>query len=198
MKKIAIYGGSFDPPHKGHRLLAGNLAKACGAEKVIIIPTAMSPFKNNSGASSRERFEMCKLAFNEPVFEVSDIEINRGGKSYTIDTVKSVKELYPDSQLYLFMGDDMFLSFDRWYKYDEIARMCTIVTACRTEKLTELDNMKAFARNVLSLGEDGVIFCESVPIEISSTAIRQNVRKASFDYLDEAVVRYISEKGLYL
>lgn len=198
MEKIAVYGGSFDPPHKGHKLLAENLAKSCGAEKVLIIPTAMSPFKNTSGATPIQRYEMCKLAFADSLFEVSDIEISRGGKSYTVDTLRRVKDIYPQSELYLFMGDDMFLSFDKWYKHDEIARMSKIVTACRTKKLEELDNMKSFARNVLDLGEDRVILCESVPIEISSTIIRENVRNNSFQYLDEAVALYIKEKGLYL
>lgn len=198
MEKVAIYGGSFDPPHKGHRMLAENLARACGVQRVLIIPTAMSPFKSTSGASCVDRLEMCKLAFSGELFEVSDIEINRGGKSYTIDTVNAVKERYPDSRLYLFMGDDMFLSFDKWYRHKEIARACKLVAACRTENLGELENMKLFSRDVLGLGADDVIFCENVPVEISSTTIRQNIGKGCFDYLDDAVVRYIKDKGLYV
>ena len=89
MEKIAIYGGSFDPPHKGHKLLACNLAEICGADKVIIIPTALSPFKESSGATAQERYEMCRMAFNEPLFEVSDIEINRGGKTLSQSIVIS-------------------------------------------------------------------------------------------------------------
>ncbi len=198
MKKIAIYGGSFDPPHEGHKLLAENLSENCGAHKVLIIPTAMSPFKNTSGATAAQRYEMSKLAFTEPVFEVSDIEINRGGKSYTVDTVNKVKELYPDSELYLFMGDDMFLSLDKWYKYEEIVSKCVIVAACRTERLEKLQSMKAFARDVLRLGEGRVIFCESVPVEISSTTIRENVKNNCFDYIKADVAEYIKAKGLYL
>ncbi len=198
MKRIAIYGGSFDPPHKGHKLLAKNLAKSCGAEKVLIIPTAMSPFKNTSGASSSQRYEMCKLAFSDSLFEVSDIEINRGGKSYTVDTVNKVKELYPESSLYLFMGDDMFLSFNKWYKHEEIARMCTLVSACRTRELSKLENMKSFARDTLELDDEGVIFCESVPIEISSTIIREKVKSGCFEYIESDVAEYIKAKGLYL
>lgn len=198
MRKIAIYGGSFDPPHKGHKLLAENLAKSCGAERVLIIPTAMSPFKNFSGATSFQRYEMCTLAFSDSLFEVSDIEINRGGKSYTIDTVNAVKALYPESELYLFMGDDMFLSFNKWCKYEEILQKCTLVAACRTRNLEELDNMKSFARDVLNSREGKVIFCESVPVEISSTTIRQNVRNNCFEYIDDDVAEYIKAKGLYL
>ena len=199
MKKIAIYGGSFDPPHKGHKLLACNLAEICGADKVIIIPTALSPFKESSGATAQERYEMCRLAFNEALFEVSDIEINRGGKSYTVDTLKAVKKLYPEALLYLFMGDDMFLSFNKWYKYKEILELCVPVAACRTENLEKLEMMKSFAKTVLNLNEDGAIICESVPIETSSSEIRESLKNGSeSNALDQEVYRYIKTKGLYI
>ena len=199
MKKIAIYGGSFDPPHKGHKLLACNLAEICGADKVIIIPTALSPFKESSGATAQERYEMCRLAFNESLFEVSDIEINRGGKSYTVDTLKAVKKLYPEALLYLFMGDDMFLSFNKWYKYKEILELCVPVAACRTENLEKLEMMKSFAKTVLNLNEDGAIICESVPIETSSSEIRESLKHGSeSNALDQEVYRYIKTRGLYI
>lgn len=197
MEKIAIYGGSFDPPHKGHKLLALNLAKACGARRVIIIPAATSPFKSGSRASAEDRLNMCRLAFCDGMFEVSDIEINRGGKSYTVDTVKSIKALYPDAQLYLFMGEDMLLSFNRWYKYEEILSMCGIVAACRTENLEKLDKMKDFASRVLGLDENKAVICESTPIQISSTEIREQIKNGSVKELDGDVYEYIRSRGLY-
>lgn len=199
MEKIAIYGGSFDPPHKGHKLLAQNLAQICGADRVIIIPTALSPFKESSGATAQDRYNMCKLAFNDPFFEISCIEIDRGGKSYTIDTLREVKRLYPDSQLYLFMGDDMFLSFDKWYKYKEILDICVIVAACRTLNLEKLELMKSFAKNILNISDDSAIICESIPIETSSTQIREDIRNGcGSEYLEDAVFQYINTRGLYL
>lgn len=198
MMKVAVYGGSFDPPHKGHKLLAQNLARQCGADKVVVIPTAMSPFKESSGATSADRYEMCRLAFSEPLFDVSDIEIIRGGKSYTVDTLREVKKLYPQSQLYLFMGDDMFLSLDRWYKYEEILELSTIVAACRTTDLEKLRDMKTFAKNTLNLTEDRFIICESIPIQISSTEIRNNLKNGIDDYLEKDVSSYIKNRGLYL
>ena len=196
--KIAVYGGSFDPPHKGHKLLAENLARQCGADKVVIIPTAMSPFKESSGATATDRFEMCKRAFPEDFFEVSDVEIIRGGKSYTVDTLREIKKLYPQSQLYLFMGDDMFLSLNRWYKYEEILELCVVVTACRTTNLEKLQEMKLFAKNTLKLHDDGFIICESIPLEISSTEIRNSLKNGNSDYLDKDVLAYIKGRGLYL
>jgi nicotinate-nucleotide adenylyltransferase len=196
MKKIAIYGGSFDPPHKGHKLLAENLASVCGAEKVIIIPTALSPFKNSSSATAEDRLDMCKLFFKEDLFQISDIEIKRGGKSYTVDTLTQIKEENPDAELFLFMGDDMLLSFDKWYCYQEILRLATIVCACRTENLEELQNMKSFVKNVLN-AEDSVIICESVPFEISSTEIRASLKDGVNKGLSEEIYNYIAAKGLY-
>ncbi len=198
MNRIAIYGGSFDPPHKGHKALAENLAKACSADKVIIVPTAMSPFKDKSGASSDDRLEMCRLNFCEDLFRVSDIEIQRGGKSYTVDTVNAIKGLYPHSQLYLFMGDDMLLSFHRWYEYRRIMSMCHIVAACRTEDLTELNAMKDYARQVLGDDGTGVTICSSVPVEISSTEIRNQLcTEGESEMLLPQVNEYIKSRGLY-
>ena len=196
MKKVAIYGGSFDPPHKGHKLLAENLASVCGAEKVIIIPTALSPFKNSSSATAEDRLNMCKLFFKEGLFSISDIEIKRGGKSYTVDTLAQIKEENPDAELFLFMGDDMLLSFDKWYCYQEILRLATIVCACRTENLEELQNMKNFVKNVLK-ADERVIICESVPFEISSTEIRSSLKDGINKGLSEEIYNYIAAKGLY-
>ena len=199
MEKIAVFGGSFDPPHKGHKLLALNLAHKCGANKVIIMPTALSPFKQSSGAKPEDRLEMCRLLFNDPIFEISDIEARRGGKSYTVDTLNEIKKIHPDSQLYLFMGDDMFLSLDRWYKYKEILELCIPVAACRTEKLEKLQEMKKFSVEVLGLSENGAIICESVPIETSSTQIREELKKGvKNSFLDEDVFAYIKTRGLYI
>ncbi len=195
MEKIAVYGGSFDPPHEGHRLLADNLVKYCGADRVIVIPAAMSPFKETSGASANDRLEMCRLAFNDPLYEVSDIEINRGGKSYTIDTLTEIKKSNPNSELYFFVGDDMLLSFDRWYRYNDILKICTLVAACRTEKLEKLREMQAFAEEKLKGGN--VLFCQCVPLEISSTQIRDNIKIGDFRCLSPEVSSYIISKELY-
>ncbi len=195
MNKVAVYGGSFDPPHKGHIMLANNLGDFCGADKIFIIPTAMSPFKNSSGANEEDRLEMCRRAFNDSRFEVLDIEIVRGGKSYTVDTLNEVKRLYPESELFLFMGDDMLLSFNRWYKYEEIMDLCTIVAACRTENREKMQKMECFVSSELSGGR--VLLCDCVPLEISSTEIRNNLKTVAKEYLEPQVYDYIVEKGLY-
>ena len=139
---------------------------------------------------------MCRLFFKEFLFEISDIEIKRGGKSYTVDTLSQIKNENPDAELFLFMGDDMLLSFDKWYKHQEILRLATIVCACRTENLEELQNMKDFVKNVLK-AEDRVIICETVPFEISSTEIRSSLKDGVNKGLSEEMYNYIVRKGLY-
>ncbi len=196
MGKIAIYGGSFDPPHLGHKLLAENLAAACDADFVYVVPAASSPFKDGANTSGDDRIKMCELCFDNPLFKVSDIEINRGGKSYTVDTVRAIKELHPESELFLFMGDDMLLSFNKWYKFNEILSMCRIVTACRNENLSKLSEMKCYAEKYLG-GSENVIIADCVPIEISSTEIRNNLKNGVYDKLSDAVYEYIKIRGLY-
>lgn len=198
MEKIAIFGGSFDPPHEGHKLLSRNLAEFCHANKVIVMPTAMSPFKNSSGASSGDRLEMCKIAFYEPLYQVSDIEIRRGGKSYTIDTVKEIKKAYPEAELFLFMGEDMLLSFTRWYKYEEILSLCKIVAACRTENREKLQEMKDYCDTYLGGVGNRVLVCENIPVEISSTQVRESLKKGEKTLVSEEIYKFIRSKGLYM
>lgn len=199
MKSLAIYGGSFDPPHKGHRLLAENLAKACGAEKVFIVPTATSPFKSGANASCDDRLNMCRLTFGSDAFTVSDIEIKRGGKSYTFDTVSEFKALYPETKIYLFMGDDMFLCLDKWYKSEELLKLCTPVAACRTLDGATAKKMRDYAESVPFIRDSGYIICPAEPFPISSTEIRKAVYAGkSVDALVEnGVADYIAEKELY-
>lgn len=199
MKKIAVYGGSFDPPHKGHTLLFNQLMSVTGAEYGLVIPAHSSPFKNGCIASDTDRLEMCRKAFEKTNAEVSDIELTRSGKSYTYDTVKLLKERYPDSVFYLFMGDDMFLSLDKWYRFKELSELCIPVAACRTSDLHYLEKMRDFAENTLHLQNGGYIISEVAPFEISSTKIRSLLKenKNPAKYLDGDVYEYILSKRLY-
>ena len=195
--KIAVYGGSFDPPHNGHKLLAENLSRYCGADKVLIVPAAVSPFKNGGNVSGEHRLHMCRLLFCEPLYEVSDIELKRGGKSYTVDTLKQVRAMYPEAELYLFMGDDMLLSFSRWYKYEEILELCTLVAACRTKDAELLGNMADYAEKRLG-GAENVMLCPYEPFEMSSTEVRESLKTRGSTGLSPKVYDYIVSKGLYI
>ena len=194
---ICIFGGSFDPVHKGHKKLASFVAERLKLNKMLIIPTAMSPFKKSSGATEEQRLEMCRKAFPEAIFEVSDIEISRGGKSYTIDTVESVKRLYPDEKLYLLIGSDQLLSFDRWYRFGDIMSAVTLVAVSR-EKAVENIELEKFADEKLRpYGECIILDFEA--FEISSTLLREGLYegKDMSDFIDEGVAAYIQREGLY-
>lgn len=133
--KIGIYGGTFDPPHRGHTEAAASAVKALGLDRLIVIPTFTPPHKEladmTAGASAR--LHMVRLAMNSvPETEVSSIEIDRGGKSYTADTVKTLRELYPNDELYLIIGSDMVESFRHWRNTDEIISRVTIAALSRT------------------------------------------------------------------
>lgn len=194
---ICIFGGSFDPVHKGHKKLALFIAEKLKPGKMLIIPAGLSPFKSSTGADNTQRIEMCRLAFPEDVFEVSDIEIKRGGKSYTVDTVTAVKELYPDEKIYLLIGSDQLLSFDRWYRYRDILSMVTLVSVSR-ESAVETESLNEFADERLRPYGECIIF-DFDAFEVSSTAIREVLSSGedAGQYIDSDVSAYIQKEGLY-
>lgn len=195
--KIGVYGGSFNPPHNGHLYLATEVSKRLGLDKVIIIPSNISPQKDNNGnIDPMHRINMCKEVFAHSLFEVSSLEIDRGGKSYTVDTLTALKELYPDCDLYLFMGSDMLLSFHSWYRYSDILKMCTICAISREdEKNAEV--LENYAKTVLSDGN--VLIFDVAPIELSSSLVRENIRngKSCIGLISEKTEKYIKENNLY-
>ena len=196
-KGICIFGGSFDPVHLGHKRLADFVTDKLSLEKMLIIPAAMSPFKSTSGGTAEDRLTMCRLAFPEEKYEVSDIEIKRGGKSYTVDTVRAVKKLFPHSRLCLLIGSDQLLSFNRWYCYKEILSLVTLISVSREDSV-KTEKLRDFAEKELSAyGECKILDFD--PLEISSTELREAIEKNEDTslFLEKTVRAYIDEKGLY-
>ena len=128
--KIGIYGGSFNPPHLGHQNAAVEAAEKCALDKLLLIPAGIPPHKMLSAdaAGADDRLAMTRLMGEQITLDtgvkvtVSDMEIARGGKSYTADTLRILHEQRPDDELWLLMGTDMFLTFQYWYKPDEIVK----------------------------------------------------------------------------
>ena len=126
--KTGIYGGTFDPPHMGHISAARAAVGHVPLDRLIMIPAATPPHKElpPEACTSQQRLEMTKAAAaGIECAEVSALEIERGGRSYTADTLKQLRELYPDDEFYLLMGTDMFLSIETWRSFDSIAASAT-------------------------------------------------------------------------
>lgn len=197
--KTGIFGGTFNPVHKGHIMLAEYCMESVGLDRIIMIPTAVPPHKiSNDLASEDDRLNMCKLACRgKENFFVSDIEIKRQGKSYTYETLTQLKEIYPDDHLYTIMGADMFLTLDRWKNPKIIFEKSSIITIPRDEEnKLELEN---FYNNVLkAMGASSVILPNPV-MSVSSTFIRENLDNFNLisDMLDKGVYDYIIKNNLY-
>ncbi len=195
--KMGIYGGSFNPPHYGHLRMANYMRNELKLDKIMIIPSNISPQKSDNGnIDPIHRINMCKIMFSDSVFEVSDMEIKRGGKSYTVDTVSEIKKSNPEAKLFLLMGSDMFLSFGAWYEPEKIAEMCTICTLSRNRSETTA-KMRDYAHNFVEKGN--IVIFDKTPYEMSSTAVREMLLSGDdcTNMLAPGVIKYIKENKLY-
>lgn len=196
--KILVFGGTFDPPHKAHVEMLNIAAKRCGAEKILVIPTATPPHKVREGISSGEdRMEMCRLAFGSVEgVEISDMEICRGGKSYTVDTLTAIREQYPQKEILLLCGGDMFATLDKWVRAKDILNMAVPVGMCRAGYENEFLES---AKRLWNMGASVEIIDVDLP-DVSSTEIRKAVSlgEGGKGMLSDEVDQYIKSKGLYL
>ncbi len=197
--RIAIYGGSFNPPHIGHAEAARAASKELKPDKFLIIPTNTPPHKEleANSPSPEQRLEFCRLAFGDiPGAEVSDMELRREGKSYTADTVDALLEQYPGAELCIVMGTDMFLSFRSWYRWQHMLETCTLAVLSREDfDRREIESFKAELET-----ENGakVILIPHLPLPMSSTEIRERLRRGlGSDDLCQGVYECIIRNGYY-
>lgn len=202
--KIGIFGGTFNPPHKGHERIVNDFTKRLSLDKVFIIPDKRPVHKTwEDLVPDEKRYEMCTLAFQSTEYEVSRMEIDRKTDSYTVLTLRELREKYPDDEFYLIIGSDMFLIFHKWYKYKEIMKNCTLCVASRKDE-ESLYKLRSYAFSqfkiyIKELEGDGIIISPSEPFEVSSTELR-NILSSGGDaseYLNENVCEYIKDRGLY-
>lgn len=198
-------GGSFNPPHIGHLNAAESFYREASLDKLIIIPTKVSPFKSEekSTVSDYHRLEMARLCFSslpeEFNVEVSPMEQIRSGISYTIITIKELLGLYGDCELIMYVGSDMLLSLERWKDFEEIFSLCEIYAKSR-----EHDD-KALLENAVSryktLYGAKITLSHNHEIVMSSTEIRSEFFSKNHsnckNLLTESVLRYIINNGLY-
>ena len=199
MARIGIYGGSFNPPHVGHILAAKEFQKKLELDRLLLIPAAIPPHKElpQGSADGRTRAELVRLAFEDlPFVEVSEIELNREGASFTVDTLRALREDYPNDELYLCMGTDMFESFASWREPEQIVSMAKIAMAHRVsadrQKLNSL--VEAFEAR---FGEKPVLI-ENEFVDVSSTHVRRLlILGGASPFAAPKVLEKIYEKGLY-
>lgn len=199
--RTAIFGGSFNPVHNGHVNLVRETAEKNALDRVFVVPTYVSPFKKGSDvfvADGKDRIEMCRLAFRKLLYvTVSDYEIKKEGVSYSVDTVAHFRESFPGDELFFIMGSDMLLSFDKWYRYKDILKMCSLIAASREREGCDLDSLKAKAEEFSAFGQVTVTEISAFPV--SSSEIREKILK-NCDiscYMDKNVVKYINSGKIY-
>lgn len=197
--RIALYGGSFNPPHLGHQEAAKTAAEELQPDMLLIMPDNIPPHKDMAQGSpdARQRLELCKLAFGDvPGAVVSDMEISREGRSYTADTVSRLRERYPDDELILIVGTDMLESFEKWYRFEYLLQNCTVAALSRAEDDGDLIRGKAACFEQKYKAK--IIVLPHVPVEVSSTDIREGLRlRRGRDVLDDKVYSCIIKNGWY-
>lgn len=194
MAKIGIMGGTFDPIHTGHLIAAETAKDCCGLDEVWFIPTSGPPLKDNGPAVSAEsRLEMVRAAIKDnPAFTCSDIELKRGGVSYSIDTVRELTSLYPQHAFFYIIGSDRINDLPRWHAVEELAALVSFIGLERPSEKADVAALPRFLKERL-------IAAEMPAIGISSTALRKQLREGrSVRYLlPEAVHQLIRRHGWY-
>ena len=197
--KIAIYGGSFNPPHCGHVEAAAAVRDHLKPDKMLIIPASIPPHKELclDSPEPQERLLLTQLAFSElEGAEVSDIEILREGKSYSADTLEQLMQLYPGAEFCFAMGTDMFLSFEQWYRFRFLLDNMTLAVFCRSNG--EDSDIIAHAEYLRKEYGAKCVFVPHEPRPMSSTDIRDMLRRRmGVSCLPEKVYERIIENGDY-
>ena len=202
--KIGIYGGTFNPPHLGHLASARFAMEYLGLDKLIFMPAGIPPHKAlpEGSPTGEERLELMKLACDSLLMreraEVSDLELRREGKSYTADTLQALREVYPQDELWLLMGTDMFLTLQNWKRPEEICTLVHLAAFARTEADTG-EMLEAQGKYLdETFGANSVVIRLPQIIPVSSTQIRELLAEGEgSEYLPPAVYGDILRHGLY-
>ena len=198
MKTVAVFGGTFNPIHKGHTEIIGALNQKPEISKIILMPTKIPPHKTvDFLADELHRINMCNIIaskFNN--VEVSDLELKRTGKSYTIDTVSELKRLYPNSNIAITIGADMVVTFSEWKNYQDLINEVKIFAFGRNT-VSEEDLRKGI-EFLKSIGAD-IEHIDKKISDISSTQIRTNLQNnnESLHLIDREIYKYIISNNIY-
>jgi nicotinate-nucleotide adenylyltransferase len=203
-ERIGIYGGTFSPIHSGHVHAAYAFLDAMNLDRLYVMPTALPPHKAEvAGADSNARFEMTRLAFENGIpalngrLVVSDFEIKRRGRSYSVFTLKHFSK--PGRELFMLVGTDMFLTLSSWYKAEEIFKLAQIVLMRREQN--DSIGLKINAKKLEYIERYGakIHIVDVSPLEISSTGLREKIRSgvSITGLVPDNIIKYIKENNLY-
>lgn len=199
MGKIGILGGTFNPIHLGHLIIAEQCKEQLNLDKVIFIPNGSPPHKNKDIIDKKHRFTMLEIAIeNNKKFALSDIEIKKDELSYTINTILELKNTLKD-ELFFIIGDDSLFSIKTWYKYDLLLKECKFIIFPRDKEIKK-EYYEKYILEELNSNLENFIFISFPLINISSTLIRKMImNKMSIKYLvPDNVINYIDSNNLYL
>jgi len=205
MKSIGIFGGTFDPVHLGHLIIAEQTRESLELEKVVFIPNGNPPHKNSVNTDKNYRLAMIQLAIEDnPHFAVSEIETNKTGPSFTVDTIASLKKVF-NKEIFFIMGADSLISIKTWERYEELLGMCNFAVFPRITKTKnglaqhqDKELLEIWIKNNLD-AESKFSFIDFPMLDISSTEVRKKLKEnKSLKYLvPDQVISYINEKNLY-
>ncbi len=195
--KIGIFGGAFNPVHNGHLNIADAFYEDLKLDKMLLIPTANPPHKSGAGLlSGDDRINMLRLAIENKPYEISTIEFERNDKSYTYNTLLELKRLYPEAELFLIIGADQIINFEKWYRYSDILDMVTLCASARESE----EEKQIIIKSAQRLGiQDRFYMSDRAVLRVSSSEIRDKIKNGSdvSKLLPKKVFDYILEKGLY-
>lgn len=187
MKKVGILGGTFDPPHHGHLLIANEVQFALSFDEIWFMPNQEPPHKKKSALiKNKNRLDMLQLAIAENErFRVETIELQRQGPSYTADTIELLNERYPDTQFYFIIGADMIEYLPKWHRIDELVQLVQFVGVERPSYSSQT--------------HFPILYVDVPAMDVSSSMIRERVRGGqTIRYLlPDSIIHYIKENHLY-
>lgn len=197
MSRIGIMGGTFNPPHNGHVHAARQAVQALQFDRLLLIPDNVPPDKvlPHGAANSEQRLEMTRrMAADIPGAEACDIELKRGGRSYTVDTLRTLHRQYPGADFFLIIGTDMLLTLDQWREPEALCELASFAVVAR-----DADDRSAIAEKAAWLEQTWharitVVDCPALPV--SSTQVRAD-RALCREMVPPAVYAYIVQQGLY-
>ncbi len=196
MKNVGIMGGTFDPIHLGHLVVANEVLNIYNLEQIIFVPAGNPPHKTRMGANSAERYMMANLAtMSNDRFTVSDFEITKDSKCYSVDTLREFRKLYPETEFYFITGTDAVIELPNWHEPEELMKLCKFIAVSRPGTQNLEQRIQEVAEKL-----NGHIEILKIPmLQISSTDIRERIKNGmSAKYmLPESVERYIYKNNLY-